>query len=122
MNQTFTIIGSISAFVAISIGGARAHLLEKHLPKERIPMLEVGMRYQVIHSMAILFVALSSQYLQTQLINCAGWTFLTGIVVFGVVMYGYALTGWKALLRFSPLGGVVFLMGWGLFVAAALAG
>lgn len=122
MNQTFLIIGSISASVAIAIGGARAHFLEKLVPKERIPMLEVGMRYQVVHSMAILFVALSSAHLETQLIECAGWTFLTGIAVFGVIMYGYALTGWKALLRLSPLGGMVFLLGWGLFVAAAFAG
>ena len=122
MNQTFMIIGSVSAFVAIAIGGARAHLLEKHLPKERIPMLEVGMRYQVVHSMAILFVALSCAHLQTQLIECAGWTFLTGIAVFGLIIYGSALAGWNALLRLSPLGGVIFLAGWALLAAAAIAG
>ena len=122
MDQTFMIIGSITAFIAIFAGGARAHLLEKRLPKERLPMLEVGMRYQAIHSLAILFVALAVPHLQTQLIHCAGWTFLAGILVFGAVMYGYALTGKKWLLRFSPLGGIIFLLGWGLLAAAAMAG
>ena len=68
MTDSLFLIGVISTFIAVLVGGARAHILDKKLPKERLPMLEVGMRYQVVHSMGILWCWAAA----THFGNCGG--------------------------------------------------
>jgi uncharacterized membrane protein YgdD (TMEM256/DUF423 family) len=50
----------------------------------------------------------------------SGWAFLAGILLFSGSLYGYALSGVRVLALITPVGGVCFLLGWGLLVWAAL--
>jgi uncharacterized membrane protein YgdD (TMEM256/DUF423 family) len=42
----------------------------------------------------------------------AGWCFVAGIVLFSGSLYALALTGQKWLGMITPLGGLLFLLGW----------
>ncbi len=112
MDPLFFAIGALSGCVAVTIGGARAHVLDKLVPKERLPMLEVGMRYQMAHSMALMITSMAVAHFPGVLPRLAGWGFVTGIVIFPCILYFYAFTGRKAMLKLTPVGGVVLLGAW----------
>lgn len=112
MDPLFFAIGALSGCVAVTVGGARAHVLDKRLPKERLPMLEVGMRYQMAHSMALMLTSAAVVSFPGVLPRLAGWGFVTGIVIFPCVLYVYAFTGRRAMLKLTPIGGVVLLASW----------
>ena len=120
MQETLFVLGSLSAGAAVTLGGLRGHLLDKRLPKERLPLLEVGMRYQLFHSIAMMLCSYAMGQYDARLALAAGGAFGVGIVIFSLSMYGFALLGKPALLKLSPLGGMVFLVGWVLLAAAAL--
>lgn len=112
MLHALFICGCLSAGAAVTLGGLRGHLLDKRLPKERLPLLEVGMRYQLFHSIAMVLASFAMTVLDPQLALAAGAAFGVGIVVFSLAMYGFAILGKPALLKLSPLGGFIFLVGW----------
>ena len=120
MDQSLFFIGAVSAFIAVTAGGARAHWLDKRLPAERLPMLEVGMRYQRGHAIGILFCSLAAYVFDSYLPLVAGWVFVAGTLLFSGAMYGFALSGRKPLLRAAPAGGVLFMAGWVCLAVSAL--
>ena len=120
MQNLLFIAGGLSAGAAVTLGGLRGHLLDKRLPKERLPLLEVGMRYQLFHSIAMMLSSYAMGVYHAGLAQASGVAFGVGVVVFSLSMYGFALLGKPALLKLSPLGGLIFLVGWVLLAAAAL--
>ena len=120
MDRILLTLGALSGFLAVLAGGARVHYLDKRLPKDRLPMLEVGMRYQMAHAMAILITALAIPRLAQPLPALAGCGFLLGTLLFSGSMYTFALTGWKPALRLPPIGGIIFLASWLTLALATL--
>ena len=56
-----------------------------------------------------------------RLLTIAGWSFITGMVLFSGSLYALALTGISSLGAITPLGGLAFLVGWAslaIFAAA----
>ena len=47
-----------------------------------------------------------------RLLTIAGWSFVTGMVLFSGSLYALALTGVSGLGAVTPLGGLAFLVGW----------
>lgn len=119
MRDAIFICGCLSAGAAVTLGGLRGHLLDKRLPRERLPLLEVGMRYQLFHSIAMVLASHAMGVYDARLALAAGAAFGVGIVVFSLAMYGFAILGKPVLLKLSPLGGFIFLVGWILLAAAA---
>ncbi len=56
----------------------------------------------------------------TRAIVWAGWLMLAGIVFFCASLYLLALTGSRALVLATPVGGVAWLAAWGCLAAGAL--
>ena len=52
--------------------------------------------------------------------NAAAWCFLFGIVLFSGSLYALAVTGIRKLGAITPIGGLLFLIGWGLLVLSPL--
>jgi uncharacterized membrane protein YgdD (TMEM256/DUF423 family) len=121
MNRTFLLIGAISGFIAVAAGAFGAHGLRNRLSPEMLTVFETGVRYQMYHTLAILFVALAAARFDGWLINGAGWAFTAGIVIFSGSLYALALSGVTILGAITPIGGVAFLIGWGFLAAIALA-
>lgn len=120
MNPTYLLLGACSGLMAVAVGGARAHWLDRKLPPQRLPMLEVGMRYQLAHAMAILISAVAAAQFGGPMPHLAAWVFLAGTALFSGCMYAYAFTGIPALLRMAPIGGLVLLAGWACLALTAL--
>lgn len=120
MDRTFLLIGAFSGFIAVALGAFGAHGLRARLSPEMLAVFETGVRYQMYHTLAILFVAVAAARFDGWIVNGAGWAFTLGILIFSGSLYALALTGVTMLGAITPIGGLAFIVGWGLLVVAAV--
>ncbi len=118
--RRFWLLGAVLASLAVAAGAFGAHALRDLVPPARLATFETGVRYQMYHSLALLFVARALTGHPSAALRWAGRLFVTGIVVFSGSLYLLVLTGLSWLGAVTPLGGVAFLAGWGLLARAAL--
>jgi uncharacterized membrane protein YgdD (TMEM256/DUF423 family) len=114
MARTFWTLGCIFAFLAVAAGAFGAHALRDRLPASLLAIFETAARYQMYHSLALLFIARAVEEWHGRLSRFAGWAFVAGILLFSGSLYLLSVTGVRWLGAVTPLGGVAFLTGWGL--------
>jgi uncharacterized membrane protein YgdD (TMEM256/DUF423 family) len=120
MDRTFLLIGALAGFIGVGFGAFGAHGLRERISPEMLAVFETGVRYQMYHAFAVLIVALALARLDAPIVRAAGWAFTVGMVLFSGSLYALALTGVTILGAITPIGGVAFLAGWGLLIAAAI--
>ncbi len=99
-------MGSGFMFLAVGLGAFGAHALKTRLTPDMLAIFETGVRYQVYHALALLLLA------AVRGPSKAGWCFTAGIVLFSGSLYILALTGVRKWGAVTPIGGVLFLIGW----------
>jgi len=122
MDRTFLLFGAVLGFLGVALGAFGAHGLRSRLSPEMLAVFETGVRYHMYHVFALLIVAAAIGHLgAARLLMMAGWFFFAGILIFSGSLYALALTGTGVLGAITPIGGLLFLAGWGslaLFAAA----
>ena len=116
MNRALTALGALSGFVAVAAGAFGAHALRARLEPDLLAVFETGVRYQMYHALAVLLAVALDAHRPAPLTRAAGWCFLGGTVIFCGSLYALALTGIRILGAITPLGGILFLAGWGALV------
>lgn len=116
MHKFFLVIGGLLAFIGVAAGAFGAHALKQKLPVEMLNAFEVGVRYQMYHALALLVVGLLHSSLSHSLVGAAGWTFVAGTFVFSGSLYILSISGVRAWGAVTPIGGVLLLAGWLLFI------
>ncbi|HXG51379.1 MAG TPA: DUF423 domain-containing protein [candidate division Zixibacteria bacterium] len=119
MERIFLMTGALSAFLAVALGAFAAHGLKTRLSPEMLAVFEVGVRYQMYHSLGLFVVAFMLSRWPQGAAAMAGWLFVAGIVVFSGSLYLLSTTGARWLGMITPLGGVAFLAGWLLLAWSA---
>ena len=102
-------------------GGAfGAHALKAQLTEKALATFELGTRYQMYHSLALLLVGLLwLKHPDNSWLSYASWAFMIGIVIFSGSLYGLSLSGIKVLGAVTPIGGLALIIGWALLTTAA---
>jgi uncharacterized membrane protein YgdD (TMEM256/DUF423 family) len=77
-----------------------------------LAVFETGVRYQLVHALALLAVAWASTRWASGAIRAAGWLFVVGVFLFSGSLYAMCLTGVRMLGAITPIGGVAFIAGW----------
>lgn len=114
MNQRTTILtGIVMAGLGVAIGAFGAHGLKELLAETgRADTFELAVRYQFYHAFALLATgALMNQY-QSAAIRYASVFFAAGILFFSGSLYVLSLSGLTMLGAITPVGGVLFILGW----------
>ncbi|MDC5703540.1 DUF423 domain-containing protein [Vibrio europaeus] len=110
--------------LGVALGAFAAHGLKKMLSPYLIEVFSTGVQYQFIHGIAILLcgvlLGLKLPLKSQKYFSLAAVCFIIGILCFSGSLYALALTGIKWFGPITPLGGLTFMLGWGLFVYAAL--
>ncbi|MCZ4296010.1 DUF423 domain-containing protein [Vibrio sinaloensis] len=110
--------------VGVGLGAFAAHGLMSVLSPYLIGVFNTGVQYQFIHALAIVVCGVLLQFkLQPKsqkYFALAAICFIIGIFCFSGSLYALALTGIKWFGPITPFGGLTFMLGWGLFVYAAL--
>lgn len=122
MDRLFFVLGALLAGIGVAAGAFGAHGLRDRLSAEMLAIFETGVRYHLIHALALLITAWASTRWAEGLTTGAGWLFVVGIVVFSGSLYLLSLTETRWLGAITPIGGVAFLVGWALLAWAALRG
>lgn len=111
------------ALTAVILGAFGAHALKSILTPDKLQSFETGVRYQVIHALALIMLALyhkqnASNFNLNKGIGFATHFFIVGSFLFCGSIYGLAFlsltdTKWSMVLGpITPLGGLSFMLGW----------
>ncbi len=103
-------------FLAVSLGAFGAHMLRDKLTEHYLDVYKTAVMYHAIHALGLFVIAWLSIQLQDPKVNLAGIFLLSGIFLFSGSLYLLSTTGIKWLGAITPLGGLSFLIGWGLLL------
>jgi uncharacterized membrane protein YgdD (TMEM256/DUF423 family) len=125
IDKIIVVTAALLGAITVAIGAFGAHGLKEIVDEQSLNSFNTGVRYQMFHTLALLFIGLSSKLPDAT----KKWTFrfmILGILFFSGSIYVLSL---KELLSFNasligfitPLGGILFIFGWlrlafGLFV------
>lgn len=112
MDRMFAILGALSAALGVGAGAFAAHALRGGLTPELVTVFETGVRYHLIHALALFAAAWATTRWRGRALNVAGWLFLAGTILFSGSLYALSLSGVRALGAITPLGGAAFVAGW----------
>jgi uncharacterized membrane protein YgdD (TMEM256/DUF423 family) len=104
---------TVLGFLCVAGGAFGTHGLEGSIPPNDLDAFETGMRYGLVHALAALVALLFARQDLPGGLN-ASWCFIVGIVLFTGSLGVLGLTGSRALVFITPLGGLGFLSGWAL--------
>ena len=103
-------LAAVSGFLTVALGAFGAHGLRAILDKyETAAIWDTAVFYHMAHTLALLFLA-SRPHVNTVAAVC----FLVGICLFSGSLYILAVTNLRWLGAITPVGGIGFLLGWGL--------
>jgi len=101
-------VGGVLGALAVAFGAYGAHgvQLRTDLSEHDKKIYETANKYHLLHSLALLAVPLAAH-------SClSGAIFLLGILLFSGTCYVHVLTGNKGITRFTPVGGIILMIGW----------
>lgn len=127
MHKSFLIAGALFGGLAVILGAFGAHGLEKITTDEKILHgFQTAVQYQMYHALALLAVGIIYEKVPDKLIKWSSNLFILGIILFSGSLY--LLTALKindsSLTKIAgpitPIGGVLFILGWLLLLIAVL--
>lgn len=118
----FLSFASLSGMLSVILGAFSAHALKDQLSANLLDTFQTGVQYQMTHSLAIVFIVLLYRQLPNSLLIYSAIFMVTGILLFSGSLYMLALTEVKWFGPVTPLGGLCFIIGWGLLAYSACKG
>jgi uncharacterized membrane protein YgdD (TMEM256/DUF423 family) len=123
MSRVFVVLSGLLGFSAVALGAFGAHGLRSRfrgLPDElkRLEWWNTAAHYHLIHALALGVAAWLVHRGAGTAGNVAGWSFIGGVVLFSGSLYLMTITGETKLGAITPLGGLLFLVGWGAVMVA----
>ena len=112
MLRGFLMLAAFFGFTGVALGAFAAHGLKNRLTPEYLAIFHTGVTYQLVHTLALLGVALLATQISGRLVTWAGASFAIGILLFSGSLYLLTLTGVSKLGIITPFGGLAFLLGW----------
>lgn len=119
--QTFIITGAFFGMLAIIFSAFGAHALKKILSENQLKSFETGIKYQMYHAIVLLLLGFNFQFSTSAMY----WCFTLGVLLFSFSIYGLVLSDAKGKkLKFlgpiTPIGGLLFVIGWLLLILKAI--
>jgi uncharacterized membrane protein YgdD (TMEM256/DUF423 family) len=106
-------LGAVLAGIGVALGAFGAHGLRSIVTPERLAVFETGVRYQLVHALAILAAAGAAHLAPgARAPRLAGGLFVVGVLLFSGSLYALVGTGVTAWGAVTPFGGLAFLAGW----------
>ena len=117
--KTILLIASALGALTVAIGAFGAHALAKMLESTgRADTFETAVKYQMYHTLALLAIGLLLFRVEQPALQVAAWCFFLGILVFSGSLYVLCATGITWLGAITPIGGTLFIVGWGALIYA----
>ena len=118
MDRVFFSIGCALGLLGVALGAFAAHALRARLAPELLATFETGVRYQLIHALALVAAAWACTRWPGRAAQASGWLFIIGALLFSGSLYALTFAGVRGLGLVTPTGGVALLLGWLCLLAA----
>lgn len=117
------ISAAIAGFSGVALGAFGAHGLKNVLSAKMLTVWQTAVQYHLVHSVVLLALAIALMALPKSDIKIwlqrSSSMMLAGLLLFSGSLYLMALTGIRPLGMITPIGGVSWLIAWGLIAVAA---
>jgi uncharacterized membrane protein YgdD (TMEM256/DUF423 family) len=99
--------------IAVVLGAFGAHGLKEKLDPEALKSFETGVRYMMYHIIVLFFVNTYAG-ISDKNKKIISYLFLTGILLFSGSIFAITAGGVsaKSIWFITPLGGLLFILGW----------
>lgn len=118
--RNLVIIAAINGFLAVSLGAFGAHILDGNISDHYLGVWEKAVKYQMFHTGGMLTVAVLAHLFNQKIFVTAGYFMLAGIVFFSGSLYLLAVTSIGVFGAITPIGGVLFLVGWVMLIVGMM--
>lgn len=107
--MTATRVAAILGFLGVSLGAFGAHSLKTILEAHATTAIwQTAVLYHLVHAVAALWASEKRPAIV--------WVWTAGIVIFSGTLYLLAVTDARWLGAITPIGGILFLIGWLMIV------
>lgn len=111
--ETVLRTGIILSLLTVAFGAFGAHALSDILiENERTDTFKTAIIYQMFHSIAIILTAILVDSYLIEKLRIAFYLFVSGIVFFSGSLYILSITNIGLFGAITPIGGVLFIVGW----------
>ncbi len=115
-------IAALIAGLGVGLGAFGAHALAGRFGEYEKGVWQTAVFYHLVHAVALFALALALEAVpalrEIGSARIAAGLFAVGIVIFSGSLYALALSGVKILGAITPIGGVCFLVAWGVLARA----
>jgi uncharacterized membrane protein YgdD (TMEM256/DUF423 family) len=117
MNKQIIITASLLGAIAVIAGAFGAHALKASLSLHQLEVWQTAVQYQFYHVFALLFLSTFTRF-KNKLITATYYLFTIGIIFFSGSLYLLScrdllgMSGLIALGPITPIGGLLFIIGW----------
>ena len=113
MQKLILLTGAVLAGLSVVIGAFGSHALKGLLEaNQRTDTFNIGVTYQFYHSLALLLIGALMFKIPHRFMYYAAWSHIAGIILFSGSLYMLCLTTNAKWGIITPLGGVLFIVGW----------
>jgi len=114
MKRNLAIVAFLG-MLTIVLGAFGAHALKEQLTVSQLQSFETATRYQMYHVIVLLFVNTYAGF-SSKVKNSLTMIFLLGILLFSGSIYAITVASIpaKKIWFVTPLGGLLFIVGWGM--------
>lgn len=120
MAQLSIVIGGGFGFLAVLLGAFGAHGLKGRVDDHMLTVWKTACEYHFYHALALLLVGLLAQTGKLGGLDISAACVTAGILLFSGSLYLMVVTGQSWMGAITPIGGLLFLVGWAWLCWAAL--
>lgn len=128
MKNRWLLWAAASGFFCVAFGAFATHGLAKNLDLKALAWIDTGLKYQMFHALALLVLGLfqlanscqNPPACRAKALNIIGVSWLGGTLFFSGSLYLLALGASRLFVWTTPIGGVLFLIGWAALIFLSL--
>ncbi|KAA2239711.1 DUF423 domain-containing protein [Chitinophaga agrisoli] len=126
MHKGFLVWAAVLGALAVMLGAFGAHKLKELVPPETVSTFQTGVTYQFYHVFALLAVGILYAHIPGPQLIWAGRCFIIGVLLFSGSLYLLTIlkmtntVGLRGVGIITPIGGLVFIVGWIALLLAVL--
>lgn len=111
--RLFLVSGLVFMLIAVILGAFGAHAIKDMVSAKQMLTWQTASEYHFYHALALIGLGIWSDNRElNKLSKACGLLLIAGILLFSGSLYLLVLTGMTKLGMITPIGGLLFILGW----------